>query len=168
MIKATAIKPHTPFLAKPFIDSIRAESKKVGTDIQRDFEKTVKTWKRKPVFKLKVTLNNAESIVTVSTTDKVYGYVDEGTLPHIIRPKRKRALYFRGTFRAKTTPHVINSKAGGSSGQAVFTNEVHHPGTEAREFSRDIQAKYQPILKKRIEQAIDQAARKSGHAINKK
>lgn len=42
--------------------------------------------------------------------------VNDGTRPHIIRPKRAKALRFR------------------VGGKVVFARIVHHPGTRARPF----------------------------------
>lgn len=43
-------------------------------------------------------------------------YVNDGTRPHIIRPKNAKALRFR------------------VGGQVVYARVVHHPGTKARPF----------------------------------
>lgn len=46
-------------------------------------------------------------------------YVNDGTRPHIIRPRTKQALRFR------------------VGGRTVFAKVVHHPGTRARPFLDD-------------------------------
>lgn len=167
MISAKAIKPHTPFKPSVFTAEIKAAATKDGAAMLADFEKTTKTWKHKPTFKFKVTENGQQTTVTVSTTDKIYGFVDQGTEAHIIKPKHAKVLAFPGgKYRAKTKPHVIGSTTGGASGKTEFVPEVHHPGTEPRYFARDIQAKWQPRLKKDIEQAIARAAKKSGHSAS--
>lgn len=167
VIQVKVIKPHTPFKSKVFLDAIKSEQKKVGDDIKKDFEKTTKTWKHKVVFRVQSKESGSQSTVNVFTTDKIYGYVDEGTRAHIIRPKKAKALSFKGIYRTKTKPHVINSSSGGSSGKQVFAQEVHHPGTDPRYFARDIQAKWQPQLSKRIQTTINKAAKQSGHSITK-
>lgn len=45
------------------------------------------------------------------------GYVEDGTKPHVIRPKNRKALRFAG-----------------DGGGFVFAREVNHPGTEAQPF----------------------------------
>lgn len=168
MIKATAITPHTPFNASVFRQEIKAEAKAVAADMKKDFEKTTRTWKHKVAFKDTSTESGDEATASVETKDEIYGYVDQGTKPHIIRPrKRKGLLSFKSKYKAKTTPHVINSHQGGASGKQVFARVVHHPGTDPRYFTRDIQAAWQPKFKKRIESAIARAAKKSGHSASK-
>jgi hypothetical protein len=48
-------------------------------------------------------------------------YHHEGTRPHVIRPRRRKALRF------------LSSRAGG----IVFARRVFHPGTRANPFLRD-------------------------------
>lgn len=161
MIAAKAIKPHSTLTASVFQNAIRKEGESIGKEIKKDFEKTTRTWKNKPLF-IARTFNNAEGIsVEVSTTNEVYGYVDKGTKPHIIRPRRAKRLNFSSKFKPKTKPHVIGSTAGMQGKRDVFAKVVHHPGNEAREFSRDIQAAWQPKLKTRIERVITQTAQRT-------
>lgn len=133
--------------------------------IMGDFNKTTRTWEHNVDFKGVVKDSREGVTVEVSTKDKIYGYVDQGTRPHIIRPRRAKALAFASRYKAKTTVRVIGSHKGGSGGKTVFAQEVHHPGTDAREFSHLIQAKWQPRLKRQVEAAIAKAARRSGHGI---
>lgn len=167
MISAKAIHPHTPFRPGVFRQEMHATALGIMTNMLRDYEKTTRTWEHEVDFKGVVNDKPAEISVEVSTQDKIYGYVDKGTKPHIIRAKRSPRLFFKSRYRSKTTPRVINSHRGGSSGKTVVAKVVHHPGTEAREFTHTIQAKYQPKLKKEMDKAITRAAKKSGHSISK-
>lgn len=167
MIKAKAITPHTPFKPGVFRQEMHATALSVMVGMLKDYEKTTQTWEHEVDFKGEVNDKPAEISVSVSTDDKIYGYVDKGTKPHIIRPKRKNKggrLFFQSKYKSKTTPRIINSHKGGSYGDTVVARIVHHPGTEAREFTHTIQAKYQPKLKKEMDKAITRAAKKSGHS----
>lgn len=53
---------------------------------------------------------------TIGSDVEYAGYVNDGTRPHIIRPKNKQVLRFR------------------VGGQVVFAKVVHHPGTRAQPF----------------------------------
>lgn len=163
MIRARAIAPHAPLNTSVFRKNFRAAGLEVGEGMEKDFKRTTRTWKEPVEFKVTVR-NYSEGIrVFVSTGNKIYGYVDEGTRPHIIRPKKAGGrLAFKSRYKSKTTPHVIGSHQGGSSGKTIFSRVVHHPGTEAREFSTDIQAKWQPKLKAIVEEALRRAAREAG------
>lgn len=162
MIKAKVIKPVNVVTRGIFRTEMLVEANKIASDMNKDFEKTVATWKNKPKFDTKIVARNQEVSITVSTDDEIYGYVDQGTKAHIIRPrKRGYPLRFNSRFKAKTKPHFIGSSNGASNPPIIRAMEVHHPGTDAREFSHDLQAKYQPILAKRMQQAITRAAMKT-------
>lgn len=163
MIIVRAIKPGRPFQSSIFRDEVRREADAVRRDMLDDFQRTTATWKHKVKFTSKVSANAAAGGVRieVSTKDRVYGYVDEGTRPHIIRPKRAKALAFPGgKYKPKTQPQVILSTPGGSSGKTVVRPEVHHPGTEARKFSETIKKSYSKEFRRRMQNALDRFARR--------
>lgn len=141
------------------------EIRKVGTLISKDFGETVKTWDHKPKFEQVISLSGNQPAVLVATDDEIYGYVDEGTKPHIIKPKKAKVLHFMGGYTAKTSPGVIGSGNGGSSGGEVFSRGVKHPGTKARGFSKAIEKKWQNSFRRHMEEAMSRAAKKSGHSI---
>lgn len=160
MITAKAITPVTRFKPGEFRQAMHAEALTVAAEMGNDFNKTTRTWKHKVDFETVVKTPPGEVSAAVSTKDEIYGYVDKGTKPHRIRPKKGGFLAFQGKYKSKTTPHVINSHQGGASGQFVYTRKaVKHPGTDAREFSRDIQAKWQPKLADRMQKVINRTAR---------
>lgn len=55
-------------------------------------------------------------VVSVGSDLEYAGFVNDGTRPHTIRPRRAKALRF-----------VVG-------GQVVYARVVHHPGTRARPF----------------------------------
>ena len=108
---------------------------------------------------------NTRAEFLVGTNSKIYEYVDKGTKPHIIRPKRAQFLRFQTGYRAKTTPGIIGSSSGGRSGDIVYSQGVRHPGTKARKFSEIINKKYERKFKDEMHAAMRRAAQKSGHAV---
>jgi hypothetical protein len=81
----------------------------------KSFEGTVKRWSKKPRFKIKQSGFEAE----ISTDDEVFKYQDEGTRgPYIIRPKRKKALFWKGAR------HPVR--------------RVRHPGLKAQKFTETV------------------------------
>ena len=163
-IKANVIRP-----AKLDVKAMRAALldglKEVAKDVDEDFAKTYATWKRKPKFKTEVEMRDRGGRFQVSTDNEIYGYVDQGTKPHIIRPKRAQKLFFKSGYSAKTTPRVIGSNNGGANGPDVFANVVRHPGTKAREFAETLKEKYEKTFGKTMQRAMNNAAKKSGHAV---
>lgn len=59
------------------------------------------------------------SIYTIGSDVEYAGFVNDGTRPHIIRPKTAQALRFR------------------IGGRIVYAKLVHHPGTRPRPFLDD-------------------------------
>jgi len=136
---------------------IRFQFPEISAEIDqtvKEFEKiavaehaaVVKTWQHQPEFKARrygwlVKGSHAIS-VQVWTDDPVWRYVDEGTKPHPIRPKKRGGvLAFPSMFKPKTQPRSLKSGAGASGGPVVITQAVEHPGTEARNFSAMLQRK---------------------------
>lgn len=122
----------------------------LATEAKDAFGETVSTWKNKPAINIESVGN--KRIIRVE--GKVYGYVDKGTVPHIIRPRRARVLSFRGGYKAKTRPNVIGSSSGGASGARVFAKIVHHPGTAPRNFSVVIRERMQKRLEAEAEKIL--------------
>lgn len=122
----------------------------IARAIKIDYQVTTQTWKKRPPFGIERKGLNRE----VFTDDEIYGYVDEGTKPHEIKPKRAKVLAFGGgAYRPKTKVRVIGSTGGGPSGDTVFSKGVHHPGTEAREFTEVIADKWD----KRVDEVFQAA-----------
>jgi hypothetical protein len=139
--------------------------RKVGNEIKQDFEKTVRTWRRKPKFEVLLSQARGRLSVLIGTNDEVYAYVDRGTRPHLIFPRRAKALRFRGVYTAKTVPGVIDSREGGASGDEVFAAGVAHPGTAPRRFEETIARKWRTLYKRRMEQIMREVRQESGHAV---
>ncbi len=140
---------------------------KTGTAMIRDFRRTVDTWETKPTFRVMAKMFKVGSRVvsiTVGTDNEIYGYVSRGTKPHIIRAKNGGVLAFSGKFAAKTKPGRFLSKTGGSSGETVFTPEVHHPGTAPRRFEELVVERHQKLdtLEKNIQAEWDKLIAKGG------
>ena len=147
--------------------------RKQGTQIKAEFDKTTATWEHDVKFKTEVSLALDGPAAFVFTDDEIYGYVNNGTKPHPIfagiytGKSNKKALSFqwggKGSYRAKTRPRVIGSTAGGPTGPRVARPYVDHPGTKGRHFDEVIEKDQQPKFKRRMEQAMREAARASGH-----
>lgn len=160
-------KPIKPgrFRSEVFRQAIEREARLVADGMLLDFLLTVSKWKRQPKFDKEVSVGPASVDILVGTDDEIYGYVSRGTRPHIIRPVRAKALRFQSGYKAKTTPGLISSQTGGPFGDEVFRLEVRHPGTEPRNFEKLIAKKWKTEFRKRMQSAMAQASRASGHGI---
>ncbi len=137
-------------MAKVIENTMNAQAK----DIQIDFKVTTQTWNHKPEFVIEVPTPYERIIATGSI---IYSYVNDGTRPHIITPKRSKILRFSPFYRAKTSPRSIGSGPGGSSGDPVVAHVVHHPGTTAREFDDVIAKKWDAKIGGIFQRAVDSA-----------
>lgn len=159
MAKLTPIKPKKKlFDATKLKRELRKAKVEAGEGIQRDYKKTVATWTTKPDFPVTI----ADTFIRVAPRGegaKVFGYVDLGTKPHVIRPKARTLLKFNPIHRAKTVPGQLTSRTGGSTGGPAFAKVVHHPGTEPRDFSEFIQHDWERKFKRLIDEAIERVLR---------
>lgn len=97
------------------------------------FYKLLARWKHKPTFKIQ----RSGYTWKVTTDDPVFNYQDEGTDPHTIRPRRKRALYWRGAA------HPVRV--------------VRHPGTQPQDFTGQVQAQMRGEFKRLMDEELEAA-----------
>lgn len=166
MILIKAIKPKKLRVDKMRLELL-TEMNAIGSDIQKDFEKTTKTWDHKVKFEIvkSIPTNLGRVEIFVGTNDRIYQYVDEGTREHIIQPKGDYPLEFRSRYKRKTTPNVIGSKQGGAFGEKRYAYWVIHPGNKPANLSETIAKTWQKRMKRRMEKAMRRAVQASGHAI---
>lgn len=167
-----AIKP-SRFDDKKFKEDMRHAVEREGRKILKDYENIVKTWKHKPEFKVStsVTAKTGGVLLEVWTDSKteeglIFKFVDEGTKPHEIRPKGPGyPLRFASAFQPKTKPRTLSSSAGKTGPRDTRAWVVQHPGTEAREYTDEIEKKWQKPFAKDMQDAMNKAAKESPHSI---
>lgn len=165
-----AILPKKPLQKRPFIQAILKEAEAIAGEIELDFLFTVGTWKHDVSFTTLHELRGSTVEILVGTDDKIFAYVDQGTKPHIIKSKTPggRLAFRSGKYRAKTSPGQLIATFGSpASGPLTRPKVVHHPGTKARKFTVYIKKKWAPLIKKRLQAAIDKQAEVSGHLLRK-
>lgn len=166
----SAIRPRksTVLDAAAFLAAVGDGIEDTANAMIKDFERTTATWERQPVFQIMGKASRVGSrvvSVTVGTDDEIYGYVSNGTKPHLIRPKNGTILRFQTGYTAKTAPGRFLSTAGGASGAFAFAKEVHHPGSKPRRFNELIARKYQAngALAKNVQARINAVAAKGAN-----
>ena len=136
--------------------------------VKAEFEVATADWQNQPRFIVRTTISPTEIRLTVrpdarTKAARIFGYVDKGTKPHIIRPVKAKALRFQwggpGSYRPKTAPAAqplrLNS---GAALETVFSQEVHHPGNEARLISERIERTTQPKFRRTVENTFRRLA----------
>jgi hypothetical protein len=125
----------------------------VAKDIQVDFKVTTQTFKEQVEF---VIASPSAYRRTISTVNKIYAFLNDGTPEHDIFPKPGGILRFNTPFKPKTLPNRIASGPGSKGTTEVISKRgVHHPGTEARAFDKAIQAKWEKEFGVIMQRAID-------------
>ena len=110
------------------------------------FRRVVANWKHKVEFKARKFIRTDRIWLDVFPTGehkKIWIFVTKGTRAHIIRAKNAPVLAFlwggKGSYKPKTKPV---GKFGGpgvvTGGTMHFAKEVHHPGSEGRDFEKAI------------------------------
>lgn len=147
-------------------------------DVLADFNKCIATWKHKPKFVSYVSYAGGNVQIKVLTMDKVFGYLDRGTVRRFVPMKR------RPSFIAKTQPGMIGSVAGqggpvlGADGKPFILKSYKArvtisirgkpktirqsralPGIKARNFSLNIRNKHEQIFFRRIGDALMRGVR---------
>jgi len=149
--------------AKDMTRALEASVSHIVNLMNTDFDKTHKTWKRKPKFVKSGPKRSGQRLTGhVGTDSEIYGYVSKGTRKdYPIRPRRPGGVlaFPGGKYKAKTRPRVIGSRAGGARGPIRFAKHIpKHPGIKARDFDEEIakrrQRNFETIVKKNLMQAV--------------
>jgi len=126
----------------------------VSDGIKTDFDTTVGTWQHKASFRI---AKRGEFVREITTGDAIYSMLNEGTREHLIFPRNSKVLRFTTPFRAKTIPRSISSGPGSKGSTVVWSHGVVHPGTAPREWDQTIAEKWQAMVARLFQQAIDEA-----------
>jgi hypothetical protein len=140
---------------------LRNGMQKVGQLLLKEHQDATSTWDPKVDFELKVGkigLQTTELTAEVTTDDERYLFVDQGTRPHVIRPRKAKVLAFPTSYTPKTRPGEIGSGHGSKGGPTVYAQEVHHPGTKPRKFSEGIAERSKDTVEGILQEAMQKAA----------
>ena len=111
------------------------------------------TWRHKAAMRNEVDGDTA----TAGTDDTIYGYVNDGTRPHVIVAKNAKRLAF-GPSTPKTSVGSLSAGSGSRGGVTTFKRSVQHPGTAARQFDEaaadELQREWPPQVQKAIAEAV--------------
>jgi len=151
------ISVQTPKPIPDLQEIIQTVLEKEVKNVQREYKTTTRTFKMSVVFKARVGQYQAQ----VWTNNKIYGYLDEGTRPHIIRAKNAPTLAFNTAgFVSKTKPNSINTRAGRAARPPkAFPKQVMHPGFPPRNFTKIIQKRSEKRYANNVRKAVKNALR---------
>lgn len=152
----------TPIQPKGFEAQMRAlpgavkkGMRQAAEEVRKDYLQTVAGWDNPAEFTIE---EQGDGAITVTTDDKIWGYVDEGTPPHVITPKRGKVLVFGVGGKPKTQPGRLRSGGGSKGGVVIIRPRVNHPGTKPRNFTEIIMRRWrrgvQPFIRSAIEEVL--------------
>jgi len=155
-----AVRPRKGINPRVFFKAIEKQLKKEAKIVVRLYKKTVKTWKNKPRFRVeRPRLLQIGMATTIYTTSDIYRYVDLGTKPRTIKPKKGKYLTFKVGGRAKTRAKVVGSSRGAPGTQWVRTKKVRRHRIKARRFSFEIKKRRTPHFSANMRKVIRRANR---------
>jgi hypothetical protein len=135
--------------------AVKVGMRKAAEAVKKDFELTVKGWEHPAAFTIG---EQGDGSFVVGTDDQRWKWIDEGTPPHVIAPKRGKVLVFGVGGRPKTTPGRLTSGGGAKGNIVVIRPHVNHPGTKPRNFTELIMKRWrrgvQPFVRAAIEEAL--------------
>jgi hypothetical protein len=100
----------------------------------KSFEGVVQRWKHKVRFRIKQSGDEAE----ISTDDAIFLYQDKGTKgPYMIRPRRKKALYWKGARHPVRVVRHPGLKAQGFSAAVQKATDQYFPDEMDRQIARE-------------------------------
>ena len=120
---------------------------KIAKGALKDFEGTVRTWRKPPKFFIR---RYRPGSYYVGTNNRIYKYVNDGTDAHLIVAKNAPFLMFKVPFSPKSKPGSLSSRKGRVGKNWRRKRQVMHPGTEARRFDLAIRDKRQPMYEREI------------------
>lgn len=140
-------------------DSVDRHTKRA---IEREQKKIVKAleqatgaWQRPVAFESNV---DDDEGATISTEDNRYKWVDEGTRPHVIRPRNARILRWLPGSNVRNEIARRQARAD-QRDAAVYAKEVNNPGIRPRSFTDNVMRRRKRYVYKAIENALDDVLR---------
>lgn len=123
----------------------------------------VAQWEHQPRFKKDLRVQPmliSGTLEVVGANAAIFRWVDEGTRPHLIPGfvSPDVTLKFQTAYSARTAPIAqYNVGTGRATGSWRSAKQVHHPGTEAREFIKTTVEELRPSFPDRLDRATQRS-----------
>lgn len=124
---------------------------KTATQAQAALRKSVSTFSSPPGFDPKTDKKYSRKI---TTKDKKFAWVNEGTPAHIIRARRADQLFIAEGSSPKTIPGGLDARPGNKGNLVPGPKEVRHPGTKPRLITKNLGPKVMVIFKRQLKNNI--------------
>lgn len=160
--KRQALLSQLPSITKQELE--KALDRDVKPALVKSLNLVVANWTHKPTFQARKTIQKDSIKVTVFPVGEnadIFKFVDKGTKPHTIKPVRAKLLRFQTGYISKTLAKPARTVSGGgiATGNVVVAKEVHHPGSEARDFTGTIAEDIKPGFNRTIDNTFRKISR---------
>lgn len=173
--KFHAIKPH-PINDVAMSKVLRDGSKSFGEICMENREMVTAGWTGdRPDWKIRYWANQYQIGFQVYTDEHDKGgqkwiWLDLGTKKNYPIPKNpasSKTLAFPSIYRAGSSPNQLHTGRKYSGGEIRFAKQVIHPGIKARNWSKLLAKKEEPLFAEKMQPWMEYAARASGHSMEK-
>lgn len=162
-IKVTVSLPKQKFGNKKWLDEIARVQRQTSVPrLRKLFQQTVFGWSKKPDFgwtQIRSSDSMSIQMYAQGPNADIWNLVDSGSPAHDIRPRKGGLLSFRPGYRSATKPGQLMSGRAYRSGKQVAAMIVHHPGFQARDFTKLIAEAYENPYINDIQDAVNTVAR---------
>lgn len=151
-LKLAVTIPSNAIPLKQLRQALDAALSQGAADASAKLQQPTATWKHKAAMRTEVTSSTAAA----GTDDEIYGYVSEGTRPHIIVAKHAKTLAF-GPSTPKTQVGSLRAGSGSRGPASTFRKQVRHPGGKARQFAetaaKELASEWPTSVQKKLAEA---------------
>lgn len=157
------------FNEKALMDQLVRGAKDFGPELAKAHQPTVQGWQgEKPTFTPVVKETKKGISLFIRLTGSAQGrqkwiWLNEGTRPHKIRAKAGKRLHFNVPYKAGSRPGTVQTQKGSRGESHRTAEEVQHPGTKPRKWTKIIAADMQGAFEMAMANAMRKAAKASGH-----
>lgn len=142
--------------------------RKEGRLWRRELKKTVQYWKgEKPDFEFVIGLTKTDATLLAGPSGSKHGaqkwvWVNDGTKPHVIRPKKASFLRFRTGYQRGSSPGSMGVRASQTTGPWRSAKAVNHPGYTGAKWTVTLKRSRDLPFRTALNAALREGLRKGG------
>jgi len=136
------VKKPKPLKAGEMRKALTTGAQKAANAMAADMDRLTRYWSNPVKFVGKIKMKRDLIELTArpksprSKWVKIFGYVDEGTPPHIIRARKKPALAFASKSKAGSKPNSTTVSKSSRGKVDTLRKVVRHPGNKPRNWTK--------------------------------
>jgi hypothetical protein len=140
------------FKANIVLAQIRNQQRAQMKDMLKQAEAVTSRWKHKVAWRSWYRAESTSQEIMVWTTDEIFGYLDNGTKKHFIKPKNKKVLHWHEGGDEK-------------NGEARFSKGHWVSGIVARDYMKNIRDNFAKQYAASMQDAIDEGFKVQGYRV---